>query len=191
MGSRRQLTGDARAAVVYKPVTVSEPQRARRRRARAAGGAGQTPELQLRDLAAPSPGSSGLYRRSRSPSLPSRLVPHSRLTVRREAGERSEGGTVPQTPGAPPSLRGPQADGAASAHALAGVAASPAGEGRGPVGGPEQHGNCSRAFGPKLRALSKSFSFLVLRSWPYPVWRYLREQALPLVLRTSKKTHPL
>lgn len=110
MGSRRQLTGDARAAVVYKPVTVSEPQRARRRRARAAGGAGQTPELQLRDLAAPGPGPSGLYWRSRSPSLPCRLVPHSRLTVRREAGERSEGGTVPQTPGAPPSLRGPQAD---------------------------------------------------------------------------------
>lgn len=77
----------ARAAVVYEPVTVSEPHRALEGSDRQGGNPlpGQTPEQQLRDLAAPGPGPGGLCPRRRSPSLSSLLVPHSRLTVRREA----------------------------------------------------------------------------------------------------------
>lgn len=79
---------DARAAVVYQPVTVSEPQRAQEGSGCCRGGRplpGQTLERQLRDLAAPGPGPGGLCPHRRSPSLSSLLFPHSRLTVRREA----------------------------------------------------------------------------------------------------------
>lgn len=72
---------DARAAVVYQRVTVSEPRRAPGGLGCRGGSLlpGQMPEQQLRDLAAAGPGPGGLCRRRRSPSLSSPLVPHSRL----------------------------------------------------------------------------------------------------------------
>ncbi|XP_032199064.1 uncharacterized protein LOC116590837 [Mustela erminea] len=129
----------ARAAVVYEPVTVSQPRRAEEGSGCRGGRPlpGPTPEQPLRDLAAPGPGPGGLCQPRRSPSLPSQLVPHSRLTVRREArgsGRRA----VPsrERRGAPPRLCSLQGDVKGCAHALP----VPAGRDEQNVRGPEEDG---------------------------------------------------
>nr|XP_044601654.1 translation initiation factor IF-2-like [Equus asinus] len=126
----------ARAAVVYEPITVSAPRRAQEGSGCRGGRPlpGQTREQPLRDLTAPGPGPGGLCPRSRSPSRPSPLVPHSRLTVRREAsGSRLRAVPSRNRPTAPPSLCSPRGTGESCAHALARVAPGLEGEGQDPT----------------------------------------------------------